>query len=269
MMRKRLVSPAFIKFAVIVLAIKELWLLLGIPAFSDALISFLTVGAIPGTNRTLSPDEMYRLLFCVLVLFVLLVFRKEIVRFIRGRRKGRVTEGNLSAAAAAMPEAPVMPLAHPLAAIAIHPPVEIKQPSLPAGIQPQPSRRELLRARWRLRLAATRMLLAVGGAAAWARARIVIARGASLTVAGGNVLLRACVLATGFVVTAAIVTWHMAEPYARKFDAWLERKFHEYELTRTLLSIGSEMVGTTRKWGASAKAAYDEARIAAKGQREQ
>jgi hypothetical protein len=61
------------------------------------------------------------------------------------------------------------------------------------------------------------------------------------------------------IADAAVVLWRMAEPHIRKFDAFLEKKTHEIEFTRTALSIGSKMVGTARKWGRNIKSAYDEA----------
>jgi hypothetical protein len=229
-MRERLVSPAVIKIAVIVLAIKELWLLLGIPAFSDALISFLMVGAVPGTDRSLTPDEMYKLLFGVFVLLVALVFRKEIMQLIRRmrtRNQGVMSQVTIPAA---------MPLAHPLA-----PKAQRVRIGLPAVMRPVLAKASML------------------SLAALTASRQV----ASMVLHISSVILRLILRVVTLIVIAAVnalvVAWRMAEPYLRRFDAWLERKLHEYELTKTLLSIGSEMGGTARRWTASAKAAYDEA----------
>jgi hypothetical protein len=115
------VSNTVIKLAVCLLAIKEFWLLLGIPSFSNAVISFLTVGAIPGTGRSLSPVQIYWLLGAVFVVILFVVFRKELISAFGLTRTGR---GHTVR----------MPIPHPYDPITVVTP-PIRKPSVVARIK--------------------------------------------------------------------------------------------------------------------------------------
>lgn len=257
-MRERLVSPAVIKVAAIVLAIKELWLLMGIPAFADTVISFLTVGAVPGTNRTLTPDEMYKLLIGVFVLFMLLVFHKEIIRLFRRRPQTEIV------AETAVPmEPPQMPLEHPLAMLGIgvieEPvPKPAKAPRQPFAVH-TPAFILPMIAFAKAKLTIAKRLIVNASIVIWKKIKVVSRHTAVMARLAGRTLLRMILLIIIVIADISVVLWRMAEPYIRKFDAFLEKKTHEFEFTRTALSVGNEMVGTARKWGRNIKAAYDEA----------
>lgn len=253
-------SPAVIKIAAIALAIKELWLLMGIPAFADTVISFLTVGAIPGTDRTLTPDEMYKLLIGVFVIFVLLVFRKEIIRLFKRRTSSQPT---IEAVTPVGP--PQMPLEHPLAKLGVglveaNPPVSkaTKAPRKPIAVHVPafmlPAAR-LIKAK----LAVGRHAAITTSVVVWDRIKVISRQAVVIIRLTGRTLFRVVLLIIIVIADAAVVAWRMAEPYIRKFDAFLEKKTHEFEFTRTLISIGSEMITTGRRWGKNIKAAFDEA----------
>ena len=73
-----LVNNTVIKLLVIVLCIKEIWLLLGVPSISNAIISFTTLGVIPGTDTILTPAEMVSVSLVIVVVLVSLMFRREL-----------------------------------------------------------------------------------------------------------------------------------------------------------------------------------------------
>lgn len=226
-----------IKIAVLVLIIKEMWLLLGIPAVDNAVISFLTVGAIPGTNKTLTPDEVYKL---VIVLFFLaggLIFRKDLLQLFRRLRANRVSQISFA----------VTPIPHPLslAGTMLNPGAATNEENM------TPQRPQKLRI-WGWRLSGIWLLFKVQMIRLAARVRPamlhymkLLAWYARFTAA---TLRRLSTLAGTFVVREIVIFWRFVEPYLRRFDSYLERKLHQYDQTATLLSIGNEMNSTIRKW---------------------
>ncbi len=85
-MRMSSVYPLVIKLLVIGLAIIELWLLLGVPSIMNAFIAFFTVGAIPGTERSLTSNETYLLLTGVFIVAICLSLRRSVVGLFRNKR---------------------------------------------------------------------------------------------------------------------------------------------------------------------------------------
>jgi hypothetical protein len=257
-MRERLVSPAVIKIAAIVLAIKELWLLMGIPAFADTVISFLTVGAVPGTNRTLTPDEMYKLLIGVFVLFMVLVFHKEIIRIFRRHRQPDVVSE-----AAIVTGPPQMPLEHPLAMLGVgvieEPvPKPMKAPRQPIAVH-MPAFILPMTALVKAKLLIARQAIVAASVITWEKIKVASRHTVTTARLIGRTVLRVILLIIIVIADIAVVVWRMAEPYIRKFDAFLEKKTHEFEFTRTALSVGNDVVDTARKWGKNIKVAYDDA----------
>lgn len=55
-------NTTVIKLALVVLAIKGVWILLGIPGIDNAVINFCTVGLIPGTNVSVDPTTTFMIL---------------------------------------------------------------------------------------------------------------------------------------------------------------------------------------------------------------
>lgn len=230
-------NSILIKLAVVLLAIKELWLLLGVPAVANTLVDFLTVGAIPGTDRTLTPSQIYGLLAVVFVVVSGLIFRKELQRLY-----GRIKARNVAIGQAAQPVS--MPIPHPLSPITIITPADVRETVLPAG----PRKTQL----WAWRMKGVWLLLRiqwaqyVSVARAWAvRTGKLIAWHAAVA---GRSIARISVVAAKFAARKAVDLWRAIEPYLRRFDKWLEKKLHEYDHASTLLSIGNEMTLTVRKW---------------------
>lgn len=243
-MRELRIHPVIIKIAVVALAIKEIWLLLGIPKFEDAIVSFLTVGAVPGTNRTLSPDEIYRLLAVVFLLAMLLIFHRDLWRLTK-RLDHRA-------------DRPDVTLATPM-------PMPIDAP--PAGLQPVAEKKTIMvglagRLRASLAIARTKAddlwRLArpfVVRVSIWVRAHGK--RGYVLALAwlrkGCRLSVRALTQVTLALLDAAKKAWRWAEPHIRQFDAWLDHTLHHYGPTSAALSFGSEMIVTVQKWLAAAR----------------
>lgn len=69
-----------IKIAIIVLLVRELWLLLNIPSITNGIVNFFTIGLIPGTNTTLTSTQTYALAAAVLLLAICVIFRRELNR---------------------------------------------------------------------------------------------------------------------------------------------------------------------------------------------
>jgi hypothetical protein len=232
------VSNTLIKFAVLLLAIKEIWLLLGVPAFVNVVTSFLMMGQIPGTNHTMSPSEVIRLVVVLFVLLGLIIFRREITRMAKlvlGRQPREDARRIMT-----------MPIPHPLAAITV------VTPDQPVGdVFATPSGSPAF-SRWLWRLRAVGLLGWLKVTALLAIARLQVIRYARIIAARAITWYAQAVhwakIAAVFIAREAVIAWHWTEPYLRRFDAWLERKLHEYDRTATLLSFGSEMTSTVQKW---------------------
>ena len=210
---QRSISNTLITIAVCLLAIKEFWLLLGIPSFSNAVISFLTVGAVPGTSHTLSPAQIYWMVGVIFVFVVLAAFRKNIAGLFTVRRDRRVYK-----------QAHITPIPHPYDPIAIIAPVEHQ-----SDIRK--------RSRW-----------------LWQFDALAFAtRATKIATQISRVATKQLSRSVRWTKRLVILFWYEVEPYIRMFDAWLEKKLHQYEHTATLLSIGSEMSSTVQKMAKNVK----------------
>jgi len=245
------ISPTIIKIAVVVLLIKELWLLLGIPSFTDAVLSFLTVGAVPGTNRTLTPDEMYKLLAGVGIVFVLLVFRKDIARLFwrKHDQDVAVTPAPVpvpaKVAAPRAKKAPVMPLAHP--APHLLPPSIIKRIASHRRVSAFITRANAL---WQLTTAKAAAYYASG------RAYTIVGlqRVWTWIKLGSLVAYRLFLLTVIILVNLAIAFWKWAEPRIRHLDKIIEKKVHSNEYTAGVVTAIGEIGAVLRKVFDSARA---------------
>jgi hypothetical protein len=232
------VKNTLIKAAILVLAIKETWLLLGIPAVENALVSFLTVGAIPGTNKTLTPDEVYKLVVALVVIIGVLIFRKDIVRLFQKAKASQSEEQTASSA---------MPIPHPLAPIAVITPDKAdKSEEVPRKQHVWAWR---LQGVWLLVRIQTIRFVLVTKLAALQYAKLL----AGYSMNAKQFLVRASIAAAKKTAIAAVAFWRAIEPYLRRFDRWLERKLHQYDQTATLLALGNEMTSTLRKWREESK----------------
>lgn len=219
-------NPIIIKLAVVALVVKEIWLLMQVPSIADAAISFFTVGQIPGTDHTLSPNEMLLLVGGVFILGFSLTFRKEIGMALSGLSRKRQSR----------------PLRNPL---------QRPHPII-LGAAPQPvrvisSRKAMLKSYWgtvRQKMIArsgrtARRLRSLGSliaSATWSASRFAVAKLAKIA-------LVTYVIASEL----AVRFWRWFKPYAERVDRWLEKKLHQNEKTATLLSVGSDMMNAMGK----------------------
>ncbi|HEX7963113.1 MAG TPA: hypothetical protein VF466_00835 [Candidatus Saccharimonadales bacterium] len=214
---------------------------------TNSLFVFAAAGVIPGTNITLNPDQVMSLLVAVLALAVVFIFGTNIVRGFRAvaallRRQKADLEPAVAAAedevisadSEAMIDAAPMPM--PLDAVEPEP-----QPIVVVRRPRRPSRVLLL-------LHVLGSLLGMGFAAAVSAARAhtprlaavisSVARGIAavagamwqrLRAVAGRVaheLRWALIRAAIVVCRTAIGGWRRAEPYLRRFDAWLGVQYH-------------------------------------------
>lgn len=66
-----------IKIAVVLLLLRELWLLIQTPSVVDVVASFVMAGEIPGTDIVLELDQMIKLLVAIFIVAAILIFNKE------------------------------------------------------------------------------------------------------------------------------------------------------------------------------------------------
>lgn len=222
-----------IKVAVLVLVVKELWLLLQIPSVANAVFSFIMVGQIPGTDTTLSPDQMMWLLAAVFVVLSALIFRKDLLSLFR--RHGDQPK-----------ESPEQM-------------VETTPEQLPAA----PTKATHTRRTQQLqdKVAAT-IRLATHYLRPWAGKAREIARKAITSLGlwwhvGLSHASRLTVTTYIVVSVLAIASWSWLKPRIERFDHWLDKKLHQNEYTAALLTVGSDMQQTITKWWADFKAAND------------
>lgn len=230
----RIVSVV-IKVAVVALIIKELWLLLGVPSFTDAVMSFLTIGAIPGTDRTLTPDQTYKLLAVVGVLVVVAVFYKDIAKlFWRKTVDEQLPE---------IPAAP-MPLEHPL------PNRVVVQPPRYSVNSPIARRGNKYAAIWQSRFsrfgAVTTGVLRVGYMRTVSFVRIVAAKTWIWLKRATRVAYRIVLLLIIIAIELSIAAWRWTEPRIRRFDAWLEKKIRSNDFTSGVLASAQEIITTVK-----------------------
>ncbi len=231
-------SNTLIKFAVLLLAIKEIWLLLGVPAVVNAVTSFLMMGQLPGTDHPMSPSGVIRLVIVLFILLGLLIFRREIVKLVRFVFRRRLNASEV----------------HPVAAPIPHPftPMQVIAPTEEPAHQTLETYEPTVMRHWTWRLRAVALL-------GWVKFNVVVIsahahadqyiRVVIAYIQVWSIILAQCSKATAlFVAHKAIAVWRWTEPYLRRFDAYLERKLHEYDTATTLLSLGSEMTSTVQKW---------------------
>lgn len=242
-----------IKIAIVILLIKEAWLLLQIPSVAEAVLSFIMVGAVPGTNTTLTPDQMIQLLIGVFVISAALIFRKEIVRLFRKIAKRPqqtllqpVEQANDDALSLALPQTEAVAL------------VPVKTPSSKAGAVPEEMRKKrlapaiaLLRERVAASLQELRRMVQMQAARLIAAAKPVIAlwmqRGRLYGERGlriaGKVLLITYIIISVIIMQA----WSWLRPRIERFDRWLDKKLHQNEHTAAILAVAGDIQKTLQK----------------------
>lgn len=248
-----------IKLAVLVLVVKEIWLLLGIESVDNAIVSFLMAGELPGTKHVMSPDEVIRLVIALSVLLVLVVFRKPLFRLISWQPRTGQKQGQDQSVAE---QVAAMPIEHPLGEGDLPPtePVKVKKQ------KPKPIliiRRSTVLQRWVQQLQPLAMRV-------WMASRVQFVRLSALAVKYGHIAATYTAVQTRkwsviawqtaraytiLTIQYLCILWKRTEPHLRRFDGWLNHKLHDYEKTAFMLSLGSEMTATVQKWLDAAKTA--------------
>jgi hypothetical protein len=234
-----------IKVAVVVLILKEAWLLLQIPSVADALFSFIMVGAVPGTDKTLTPDQMIQLLVGVFILSVMLIFHKDLYRLAK-----RLMNRDRKADVAASDTVTEMPIEHPHEArTAVVAAAEVvPEPAQPSAVSQRMTG---------IRMGAARRFSQFRTAVAahiqqWLSAARPVAIGYTTRAWHGTkraARVAAKVLWITYIVIIALVMqlWSWLRPRLERFDRWLDKKMHQNEFTAGILAVGKDVINAYRK----------------------
>lgn len=226
-------------------AIVGVWDLLQIQSFDNALLQFATAGVVPGTHTELTPGQMFVVLSVVLLLVIIVMFRKSLARdwheFTHasfghsktGDQGKRAAPAELTYAAATTPShAPIVPntvepAAAPASAVAVTqpetagPPAAAKRPLIVITIPATP-----------------------GPVIRYARAFIAWLRPASKTAwqwaklrSAHDVrrLAEITVRAVRDIKKQSIRGWRWAEPRIREVDSYIERRLKQNKKAATAI----------------------------------
>lgn len=230
-----MINPVIIKIAVWALVIKEIWLLMQIPSFADAVLSFITVGEIPGTNDTLSLSQMIFLLSGLFVIAAVLIFRKEVASGIRtlfGRSR---------------PEAAQMPTP-PVPAITFAAPEPYQEPQAQTPARPSVIRgvRRIIRNMKRgVAKAATSSLRGIRAAGV---------RGGAYLLPIATSFVDALSLLATIVADISVRLWRLVRPELERFDKYLEKKVRQNEYGSIAIGAAAEVSATVKLWWSEVKA---------------
>lgn len=259
-----------IKFLTLIFALVNVWLLFHIPSVSEATLKFISVGEIPGTTTSLSPDTMLYLAIGSFAVSVVLIFWREFRKLFRRRKPVQ--------AVMAVAEVPATPA--PVVVVAT-PPVSRRTGKKPPVVRPQvfvaprvvTATLASAERRTSKLFTATRSKLAVLAASAARLARRGAARIRTLAISLGHwlvpqakhlwALLRRLAKASWLL---ALDLWHWLEPHIRRCDRWLERQLRRHRTSAEALKVGSTVSATVavslRKLSRTVKNARDNARKA-------
>lgn len=204
-----------------------LWRLFEVPAVSSAFWTFCTIGVLPGTNRTVSPEVVLKFLIMAFPLCLLLIFRKEVLAAAPWRRQASAFF------AAPVPVAAAAPKRAAKSPVVIVLPVKARTP-------------------FRVRLAKLDRAL---GAVMDAEVRFIV-KAAALSWRAARRAARdlwaATLLAGHYILVAAVFTgrllmrfWRFIEPSIRKFDHWLEVTLNQSRVISSALDVGGDLVRFT------------------------
>jgi hypothetical protein len=220
---------SYIKTAVWLLVILELWLLLQVPSVGDALFSFVVGGELPGTNKILTPQDMTLFSAGTFLLLVSLIFHKDINRLVsrlsRKRPQSQHVQGQVMTAT---------------------PPTETppKQASISAALSQLRhvvnSAYESLRPRVRTLGEQLRQAFRASkqkSVIAWQHLRKAIIWTIAMEV---YIVYRAW--------TLAVALWRKARPYMERFDRWLNRRLHQNQQASDVLAFAHEAGATIKGW---------------------
>jgi hypothetical protein len=203
-----------IKALVFVFVVLGLWRLFEIPAVASAFWAFCTVGAVPGTDQTLSPNLVLKMLIMAFPLCLLIIFRKEFLaaapRRNSVRRKPATPKPKKSPVVIVLPIKSRTPLRARFAKI-----------DRVVGVIMDIEARFIVKL-----IAKTRQAVYIAGRYLW-----------EATLMSGHIIAMAAALCGRICLRL----WGLSEPYIREFDQWLNVTLHKNRTIAYLLDLGSEL----------------------------
>jgi hypothetical protein len=256
-----------IKFLTLLFALVNVWLLFHIPAVGEATLKFVSVGQIPGTDTSLSPNVMLYLAIGAFVVSVLLIFWREFRKLFKRRQHVSMPVTPLSTA---RPAAQPLPAARLVAKtqsaarseVKAAPAVTVVRPGLFVAPRVVTATAASAKRRVALYMSSTRAHLAIWWIAAVriakrmskqvvAKAKIAVAKMKTFAKAAWRTLVPYAKRAWAFAIRVAkasrllaIDIWRWLEPRIRNFDRWLEQKLHSNQTTAKAIKAGGTL--TTR-----------------------
>lgn len=209
-----------------------LWRLFEVARVEDAFLQFMTVGALPGTDKTLSPDQVLILVAALFSVSLLLIFRKELARSVRNGAAAVQRHSYPEATQNEDAEQPIIVRKrHPKGMRIPMPRLQIQDKKLPELYVPS-----IMPTIWR--------------AMDWEMKQL--ARLYRLLVTGYQ-HLRTLILKGGKILGIySVAFWRWLEPQLRAFDKWLEKKARKSRVSSDLIEIIDDCWRTirfyVRKW---------------------
>lgn len=220
-----------IKILVSVFFVLALWRVFELPGVATAFWAFITVGAIPGTEKVLGTEAVLRILCILFAITFFLIFRKEFIASLPKRAPKQPK--------AAAPVVHMGKLATTFAT----------RERIVVILKQQQDRRALAPVR--------PIVVLLGKIAAWIiqltywaemycrRGSVVLGRSVKQgyrfsirhTAAAAKVLYRSLLFVGRYIVYAALIAWKMAEPHIRNFDRWLDTQLHANKSTAEILKF--------------------------------
>lgn len=225
-------KKALLIFALVLL----MWRVFEVARVEDAFLQFMTVGALPWTNKVLSPDQVLLLVAALFSVSLLLIFRKELVRSFRRRavahRQPTVVRAAAKEPVASPPSTSIVVRMRRHKGVRIPmPQLQIRDKKLPELYIPS-----IMPTVWRVmdwemkQLASLYRLL--GKVYQWVKVHAI---------KGGK-----------HAWTYGAVFWKWLEPRLREFDKWLEKKARKNRVSSDIIEILDDCWRTVRfyvrKW---------------------
>lgn len=224
-----------IKILASVFIVLALWRVFELPGVATAFWAFITIGAIPGTDRILGTETILRVLCILFAIIFFLIFRKEFM--------------------ASLPKRTPKPVIDPqrigqMATTLVQPPTATRDRVI-VVIKQQQDRPALAPVR--------PAVVLLGKIAAWIiqltywaemycrRTGVFVGRKTkqiyrcSIRYSGkiAKLVYRGLLFISRYVVYASIIAWKMAEPHIRNFDRWLDKQLHANKSTAEALNFVS------------------------------
>lgn len=264
-----------IKLLTLLFALVNVWLLFHIPAVGEATLKFISVGEIPGTNKSLSPDVMLYLAAGSFVVAVVLIFWREFRKLFKRRRlatpaiaEAPATEKTAIPTTQAVVVVATTPASHSRKRqVKDRPQIFIKAARIAVVVVTSVRRRvsnlfAVIRKQLGVfRFAVLRALkrLAVNG-------RVLAVRTWRWLVPQAKRFWALTVRVAKAIRLLAIELWRWLEPHIRRFDRWLEVQLHNNQTTANALNAsgkaGAVAAANLRKLRRLTRNARDNARNA-------